>query len=255
MSGYWLWKLINIFYYCDYVTIFHLVPLYHDWSTEKQENSISPKLGSNRKTCNHFLKSSCISELSWNFLKNTNSQVWHFPQSARYVSNKQSCLKTTGLMMIFYLVCFTWSVSYSVLPFHLVYVLNFSISLFFVFDVLSQAFTKCNKEAFLYTHKHTHTYCCSVTQSCPNLCGPMDCSMPGFPVLQHLLELAQTHIHWVHNAIQPYCPLLSPSPPIFSLSQHQGLFQWASSSHQMAKVLELQLLHLSFQWIFRIDFL
>ena len=156
MSGYWLWKLINIFYYCDYVTIFHLVPLYHDWSTEKQENSISPKLGSNRKTCNHFLKSSCISELSWNFLKNTNSQVWHFPQSARYVSNKQSCLKTTGLMIIFYLVCFTWSVSYSVLPFHLVYVLNFSISLFFVFDVLSQAFTKCNREAFIHTHTHTH---------------------------------------------------------------------------------------------------
>ena len=73
-SGYWLWKLINIFYSCGYVTIAHLIPLYHDWSTEKQQNSIWPKLGSNRKICNQFLKSRCISEKSWNFLKNTNAR-------------------------------------------------------------------------------------------------------------------------------------------------------------------------------------
>ena len=66
LSGYGLWKLINIFYYCDYLTIIHLIPLYHDWSTEKYRTIIT-KLGSNRKTCNHFLKSRCISELSWNF--------------------------------------------------------------------------------------------------------------------------------------------------------------------------------------------
>ena len=84
-------------------------------------------------------------------------------------------------------------------------------------------------------------YCCSVTQSCPTLCNPMDCSMPGFPVLHHLPELAQTHVHWVSDDIQTSRPLSSPSPPAFNISQHQGLFQWVSSSHQVAKVLELQL--------------
>ena len=97
--------------------------------------------------------------------------------------------------------------------------------------------------------------CCSVAQSCLTLCNSMDCSTPGFPVLHHLLELAQTHVDWVSDAIQPSRPLSSPSPPAFSLSQHQALFQWVSSSHQVAKVLELQLQHQSFQWIFRTDFL
>ena len=95
----------------------------------------------------------------------------------------------------------------------------------------------------------------SVTQSCLTLCDPMDCSTPGFPVHHQLPELAQTHIHWVSDAIQPSHPLLSPSPPAFNLSQHQGLFQWVSSSHQVAKILEFQLQHQSFQWIFRTDFL
>ena len=66
--------------------------------------------------------------------------------------------------------------------------------------------------------------------------------MPGFPVHHQLLELAQTHVHQVGDAIQPCYPLLSPSPPAFYLSQHQGLFQRAEPSHQVAKVLELQLL-------------
>ena len=87
------------------------------------------------------------------------------------------------------------------------------------------------------------------------LCDPMDCSMPGLLVHQQLLELAQTHVHWVGDAIQPFRPLSSPSPPPFSLSQHQDLFQWVSSSYQVAKVLEFQLQHQSFQWIFRTDFL
>ena len=95
----------------------------------------------------------------------------------------------------------------------------------------------------------------SVTLSCPTLCDPMNHSMPGFPVYQQLPELAQTHVHRVGDAIQPSHPLLSPSPPAFSLSQHQGLFQWVSSLHQVAKVLELQRQHQSFQWIFRTDFL
>ena len=71
--------------------------------------------------------------------------------------------------------------------------------------------------------------------SCVWLCDSMDCSTPGFPVLHHLLELAQTHVHWVSDAIQQFHPLLSPSPSAFSLSQHQGLFQWVSSSHQVTK--------------------
>ena len=95
--------------------------------------------------------------------------------------------------------------------------------------------------------------CCLVTKLCLTPCDPVDCSTPGFPVLHHLLELAQTPVHWVSDAIQPSHPLSSPSPPAFNLSQHQGLFQWACSSHQVVKVLELQ--HQSFQWIFRTDFL
>ena len=67
----------------------------------------------------------------------------------------------------------------------------------------------------------------------------MDCSTPGFLVLHHLPEFAQTHAHWVVDAIQPSHPLSSPSPPALSLSQHQGVFQWVSSLHQVAKVLEL----------------
>ena len=75
----------------------------------------------------------------------------------------------------------------------------------------------------------------------------MDCSTPGFPVHHQLLKLAQTHVHLVGDAIQTSHPLSSPSPHAFSLSQHQGLFQGVSSSHQVAKVLELQLQHQSFQ--------
>ena len=77
----------------------------------------------------------------------------------------------------------------------------------------------------------------SVTQSCPTLCNPMDCSTPGFPVHDKLLEFTQTHVHWVGDASQPSHPLLSPFPPAFNLSQHQGLFQWVGSLHQVAKVL------------------
>ena len=89
---------------------------------------------------------------------------------------------------------------------------------------------------------------------CLTLCDPMDCSMPGFPVYHQFLELAQTHVHRVGNAIQPPHPLLSPSPPALNLSQHLDLFQWVNS-HQVAKVSEFQLQHQAFQWIFRTDFL
>ena len=94
----------------------------------------------------------------------------------------------------------------------------------------------------------------SVTQSCPTLWDPMDCSTPGLSVHHQLPELAQTHSHGVCDAIQPCHPLSSHSPPNLNLSQHQGLFQWVSSLHQVVKVLEFQLQHQSFQCIFRIYF-
>ena len=95
----------------------------------------------------------------------------------------------------------------------------------------------------------------SVTQLCPILCDPMSCSTPGLPVHHQLPEFTQTHIHWVGDAIQLSHPLSSPSPPTLNLSQHQGFFQWVSSSHQVAKVLEFQLQHQSFQWTLRTDLL
>ena len=81
---------------------------------------------------------------------------------------------------------------------------------------------------------HLFCCCCSVAQPYPTLCDPMDCSTPGFPILHHLPELAQTHVHWVGDAIQPSHPLLAPSTPALNFSQHQGLFQWVSYSHQVA---------------------
>ena len=97
-------------------------------------------------------------------------------------------------------------------------------------------------------------YCCSVTKSCLTLHNPMDCSTPSFSLPHHLPEFAQVHVHWVGDAIQPSHPLI-PSSPAFDLSQHQGLFQWVNSSHHVVKVLEFQLQHQSFQWIFRVDLL
>ena len=95
---------------------------------------------------------------------------------------------------------------------------------------------------------------CLVTQLYLTLWDPMNCSTPGFPVHHQLPEFTQTNVHWVGDAIQPSHPLSSPSPA-FNYSQHQGLFKWVSSSHQVAKVLEFQLQYQSFQWIFRTEFL
>ena len=93
----------------------------------------------------------------------------------------------------------------------------------------------------------------SLTSSVQSLsCAPL-CTTPGFPVLHKLPKLAQTHVHRVGDAIRPSSSLSSPSTPAFILSQHQGLFKWVSSSHQVAKVLKLQLQHQFFQWIFRTD--
>ena len=76
----------------------------------------------------------------------------------------------------------------------------------------------------------------SVIQSCPTLCDPMDCSTPGLPINHQLPEFTQTHVNWVSDAIQPSHPLMSPSSPSFNLSQHQGLFKWVSSLHQLTSI-------------------
>ena len=100
------------------------------------------------------------------------------------------------------------------------------------------------------SEKHKHVSHSVVSDSC----NPMNCSTPGLTVHCQLPEFTQTHVHWVGDAIQPSHPLSSPSPSAFNLNQHQGLFIWASSSHLVAKVLEFQLQHQFFQWIFRTDF-
>ena len=128
--------------------------------------------------------------------------------------------------------------------------LKYPKSIFIIFCVIISSRTYMNSLYFVFYM----LIISSVTLSCLTLCDPMDCNTPGLPVHQQLSEFTQTHVHWVGDAIQPSHPLLSPSPPAFSLSQHQGLFQWVSSLHQVAKVLELQLQHQSCQWIFKVDF-
>ena len=110
-------------------------------------------------------------------------------------------------------------------------------------------------QASLWSNSHSSVQFSSVAQLCPTLCDPMDCSTPGHPAHHQLPNFIQTHVHWVRDAKQP-SHLLSPtSSPAISLSQHQGLFKWVTSSHQVVKVLEfLQLQHQSFQWIFGADF-
>jgi len=138
-----------------------------------------------------------------------------------------------------------------------------------IFYILDEWFFHCNLIVFMLFPKlafqgeivvPSHLYCwfyflniqfssvqfSLVAQSCPTLCNPMDCSTPGLPVHDQLLEFIQTHVHWVGNAIQPSHPLSSPYPPAFNLSQHQGLFKWDSFLHQVAKILEFQLQHQSF---------
>ena len=82
--------------------------------------------------------------------------------------------------------------------------------------------------------------CCLVAKSRPTLCNPTDCSTAGLPAPHHLSEVAQVHVHWISDAIQPSHPLMPSSS--LNLSQHQGLFQWISSSHQVAKILEFSII-------------
>ena len=104
---------------------------------------------------------------------------------------------------------------------------------------------------FSYWSSSSVQFSCSVVS---DSMWPLDCNMSGFPIHRQFPEIAQTHVHRVGDAIQPSPPVI-PFSSCLNLFQHQGLFQWVSSSHQVAKVLEIQLQHQSFQWIFRTDFL
>ena len=164
----------------------------------------------------------------WDFPGKTTRVGCHFPLQGIFPTQGKACISCIGRWILYHWV--TWVDSYNLC--FLKGQFNISHSQFYNFFQFS-----------------------SVTQSCPTLCDPMDCSTPGLPVHHQLPEFTQTHVHWVGDAIQPSHPLSSPSPPVFNLSQHQGLFQWVDSSHQVAKVLEFQLQHQSFQWIFRTDVL
>ena len=116
----------------------------------------------------------------------------------------------------------------------------------------NQSFPEAITSSFCLTSSNLHLLHCqalgsyffdsiqfsSVAQSCLTFCNHVDCSTPGLPIRYQLPEFAQTHVHRVGDVLQPSHPLSSPSPPAFSLSQHQGLFQWVSSLHQVAKVLD-----------------
>ena len=120
-------------------------------------------------------------------------------------------------------------------------------------QVITSTSISGNQMIFIWMHDSVHFS--SVTQSCPTLCVPMDCSTPGLPAHHQLPEFTQTHTIKSVMPSNHLILLLSPSPPALNLSQHQGLFKWVSSSHQVAKVLEFQLQHQSFQWTPRTDLL
>ena len=113
--------------------------------------------------------------------------------------------------------------------------------------ILHYQYLKCCFGIILKSKDSHSVQFSSVAHSCPTLCNPMNCSMPGLPVHHQLPESTHTHVHRVRDAIQPFHLLSSPSPPAPNPSQHQGLFQWANSSHEVAKVLEFHLKHQSFQ--------
>ena len=126
----------------------------------------------------------------------------------------------------------------------------FCIPFFSVFCGFSWPFIRFHFLSFISIQLYFFLYIIiisSVAQSCLTLWDPMNHSTPGLPVHHQLPESTQTHVHWVGDAIQPSHPLLSPSPPALNLSQHQGLFKWVSSSNKVAKVLEFQLQHQSYQ--------
>ena len=136
-------------------------------------------------------------------------------------------------------------------------ILSFIIIIFrtFYFPFISDLRKVAGGVQIILWYSFTNFQFSSVAQSCPTLCDPMNHSTPGLPVHHHLLEFTQTHVYQVSDAIQPSHPLSSPSPPAPNPSQHQSLFQWVNSSHEVAKVLEFQLQHHSLQRNPRADLL
>ena len=150
LSGYWLWKLINIFYYCHYITTICLLPLYHDWSTEKLLISLSSKLPFNRKNCNHFLKPRWYQNYLGIFWKIQMSRYYFYFTRAPDMFLTSSHIYKLDYIRIFYfyLVCFTFSISYSVLTFCLVcFTISPSLFLMFFLKPLSSIVQK-----LLYTY-------------------------------------------------------------------------------------------------------
>ena len=154
----------------------------------------------------------------------------------------------------FHLFCFynVFSLSF-IVPFFgldipLISPIFLKISLIVPLLLFSSISLHCSlKKAYFYIHFS------SVAQSCPTVCDPENHSMPGLPDHHQLPEFTQTHVYQVGDAIQPSHLLSSLSPPASNPSQHQSLFQWVNSSHELAKVLEFQLQHQSFQWTSRTD--
>ena len=138
---------------------------------------------------------------------------------------------------------------YQIICFHSKLILFLSTQSYFLSDGFTIKFAcqivnsidKFSRTFKLHSFRQHSVQFSSVAQSCPTLCDPMNCSTPGLPVHHQLPEFTQTHIHRVGDAIQPSHPLSSPPPPAPNPSQHQSLFQWVISSHEVAKVLELQL--------------
>ena len=119
----------------------------------------------------------------------------------------------------------------------------------YYFIILNSGLRHCTQMLYPLSNQGSPYYLfSSVAQSCPTLCNPINCSTPGLPVHHKLPEFTQIHAHRVGDTIQPSHPLSSCSPPAPNVSQHQGLFQWVNSSHEVARVLEFQLQHQFFQW-------
>ena len=172
----------------------------------------------------------------------------------------------------YHTVCvFLWLTSLSIMSSRSIYVVvnsrisslwlnNISLCVMYIYIhlYLLCIFTFFSPVFFVVVEKHWrgfHQFSSVQLLSHVWLCDPMNCSTPDLPVHHQLLEPSQTHVHWVGDSIQPSHPLSSPSPPALNLSQNQGLFKWVSSLHQVAKVLEFQLQHQSFQWTPRTDLL
>ena len=176
--------------------------------------------------------------------------AWYYSIDISYSILKNTFFFYASVWMTFIELCSSSPMIFSVMVKLLLELANEFVSniIFFSSSIFIWFFSFSN---FL---KILHQFS-SVPQLCPTLCNPMNHSTPGLPVHHQLTEFAQTQVHQVGDAIQPSHPLLSPSPPAPNPSQHQGLFQWVNSLHKVAKVLEFQLQHQSFQWIFRTDFL